>query len=89
MRHGKSGRLLRKSQREFPDRNDSGVNEDGKSAVLKFAGEIAADPRIGTEQRQMAFRPTARDIGENRQNRDLVIVVPKKKRIVPEENKAE
>ena len=37
----------------------------------------------------MAFRPTARDIGENRQDRDLVIVVPKKKRIVPEQDEAE
>ena len=37
----------------------------------------------------MAFRPAARDIGEDRQNRDFVIVVPKKKRIVPEQNEAE
>ncbi len=34
----------------------------------------------------MAFRPTARDIGEDRQDRELVIVIPKEQRIAPEEN---
>jgi len=37
----------------------------------------------------MAFRPTPRDIRENWQNGNLVIVLPEKERIVPEEQKAE
>jgi hypothetical protein len=37
----------------------------------------------------MSFRPTPRDIREDRQNGDLVIVLPKKKRIVPEQEEAE
>ena len=57
--------------------------------VLKFAGEIAADPRIGTEQRPFAIRPASRDIGKDRQDRKLVVVIPKKQRIVPEEEEAE
>ena len=37
----------------------------------------------------MTFRPTARDISENRQDGEFVIVVPKKERIVPEEEETE
>jgi hypothetical protein len=33
----------------------------------------------------LTFRPTARDVGENRQNGNLVIIVPKEERIVPEQ----
>ena len=36
----------------------------------------------------MALRPTARDVGKNREDRDFVIVVPEKERIVPEKNEA-
>ena len=37
----------------------------------------------------MPFRPASRDIGEDRQDRELVIVVPKKKWIVPEQEETE
>src|SRR5438876_11308333 len=37
----------------------------------------------------MSFRPAARHIGEHRQDRQFVIVIPKNKRIVPEKNEAE
>ena len=46
MGDGKGGGLLRKSEREFPDENDGSVYKNGKRSVLKFAGEIAADPGI-------------------------------------------
>ena len=87
MRHRKRGGLLRKREREFPDQDNGGVNENRKRSVLKFTGEIAADPRVRTQQRQVTFRPTARDVGKNWKDRDLVIVIPKKKRIVPEQDK--
>src|SRR5437868_996431 len=84
-----SGCLLRKSERKFPDQDDGGVDENGKGSVLKFAREIAANPGVRTEQRQISFRPASSNVSENRQDRELVIVVPKEKRIVPEENEAE
>ena len=71
MRHRKRGGLLRKGEREFPDQDDRGIHENREGPVLKFAGEIAADPGIRTEQRQMPFRPAPRDIGEDGQNREL------------------
>ena len=37
----------------------------------------------------MAFGPTARHIGENRQDRYFIIVVPKNERIMPEKDQAE
>ena len=37
----------------------------------------------------MAFRPTARHVGEHRHDRQLIVVVPKNERIVPEQNEAE
>ena len=37
----------------------------------------------------MPLRPAPRDIGENRKNGNLVIVVPEKKRIAREQNQAE
>src|SRR6266487_1794052 len=36
----------------------------------------------------MAFGPTARYIGEHRQDRQFIIVVPKKERIMPEQKQA-
>jgi hypothetical protein len=33
----------------------------------------------------MSFRPTARDIGENWKDGNFVIVIPKQKRIVPQQ----
>src|SRR2546430_2037308 len=89
MRDGKRGGLLRKREWKFPDENDSRVYEDRERAVLKFTGQIAAHPGIRTEQRQMTFAPTARDIGEHRQDRQLMIVVPKQQRIVPKQDQAE
>ena len=89
MRDGKRGGLLRKGEREFPNENDGRVYENGKRSVLKFAGEIAADPRVRTEQRQVAFAPAARDVGEDGQDRQLIIVIPEKKRVVPEKEEAE
>jgi hypothetical protein len=37
----------------------------------------------------MSLRPTARHIGEHRQDRQFVVVIPKNERIVPEQNEAE
>src|SRR5581483_3755267 len=82
---GERGGLLRKLERKFPDENDGGVNEDGKRSVLIFAGEICADPRIRTEQRPVTFAPTARDIGEDGQDRQLIIVVPKNEWVAPKQ----
>ena len=89
MRDGKRGGLLRKRQGKFPDQNDGGVYEKGERPVLVFAGEIATDPRVGTEQRPLAVRPASRDISKDRQDRKLVVVVPEEKRIVPEKDEAE
>jgi hypothetical protein len=89
MRDRKRRRLLRKRERKFPDYDNRGVDENGEGSVLEFASEIAADPRVRTEQRQVSFRPTPRHVSENRENRKLVIVVPKEKRIVPEEDEGE
>ncbi len=87
MCHRKCGGLLRERESEFPDQNNGGVNEDRKRSVLKFTGEIAADPRVRAQQRQMTLGPTTRHVGKNRNDRDLVIVIPKKKRIMPEQDK--
>src|SRR6266566_3895055 len=37
----------------------------------------------------MTLRPTARDVGEHRQHRQFIIVIPKNERIVPEQKKTE
>ena len=37
----------------------------------------------------MSLRPAARNIGEHRQDGQLVIVIPKNERIMPEEDEAE
>ncbi len=58
-------------------------------AVLKFAGEVAADPGVWTQDWPVAFGPTARHIGEHRQNRQFIIVFPKNERIMPEKDQAE
>src|ERR1700682_1296719 len=87
MSHGKRGCLLRKGEREFPDQNHGGIHEDRKRSVLKLTGEIAADPGVRTQQRPMSFGPASCHIGEHRQNRKLVIVIPKEKWIVPEQHK--
>jgi hypothetical protein len=79
---------LRKSERKFPDRDDCNIHEGRESAVLEFAREIGADPRVGTEQRQVPFRPASLDISKHRQNRDCVIVIPKQEGILPEQDKA-
>src|ERR1700738_21623 len=86
MGDGKRGGLLREGEWEFPNQNDSGIDENRERPVLKFAGKIAADPRVGAEQWKMTFAPAPRDIGEHRQDRQFIIVVPKKERIVPEKD---
>src|SRR5882724_9340140 len=86
---GKRSCLLRKRQRKFPDQNDSRIYKKGKRAVLKFSGKIAANPRIRTQDRPVSLRPAARHIGEHRQDRQFVVVIPKNERIVPEQNEAE
>ena len=47
MRNGNGSRLLRECERKFPDDDDNGVHKNREHSVLKFPGEIAADPRIG------------------------------------------
>src|SRR5436190_10401274 len=89
MRDRKGCRLLRERQWKFPDQNDGRVHKDGERAVLEFAGEIAADPGVRTQEGPVAFGPTARYIGEHRQDRYFIIIVPKNERIVPEENETE
>jgi len=89
MRDRKRGRLLRERQRKFPDQNDDGVYKNRKRSVLEFAGQITANPRVWAQERQMMFAPTPRDVGEHRQDRYFVVVVPKKERIVPKQNQAE
>jgi hypothetical protein len=37
----------------------------------------------------VAFGPTARHIGEDRQDRQFIIVIPKNERIMPEKDEAE
>src|ERR1700730_17059461 len=85
---GKGGGLLRKGERNFPDQNDGRIDKNRKRPVLKFAGEITADPRVGTEQRKMTLVPTACDIGEHGQDRQFIVVIPKNQRVVPEKEKA-
>src|SRR5438874_8484586 len=85
MNDRKCGGLLRKGEREFPNQDNGCIYENRKCSVLKFAGEIVADPRVGTEQRKMAFTPTSRNVREHRQNRQFIIVIPKNQRIVPEQ----
>ena len=88
MRDGKSGRLLRKTKRQFPNENDSCVYKNRKRSVLEFTGQIAADPRVRTEQGPLTFAPTPRDVRENRQDGKLVVVIPKKEWIVREKEEA-
>ena len=89
MRDRKRRGLLRKRKRKFPDQNDRGIHENRKRSVLELTREISADPGVRTEQRPVSLGPTPRHIGEDRQDRELVIVVPKQKRIVPEKEETE
>ena len=89
MRDRKGRCLLGKGQRKFPDENDGRIHKNGKRAVLKFASDIAADPGIRTEEGPVAFGPGARYIGEHRQDRQFIIVVPKNERIMPEKDEGE
>jgi len=82
MDEGKGRRLLRKSERQAPDQDDGEINKERKGAVLKFARQIATSPGVRTEQRPLTFRPAPGDIGEDRKDRDLIIVFPKQLRIV-------
>ena len=89
MDDGKSSCLLRKSQGKLPNQNNCCVYEDGKCSVLVFAGQIAANPGVGTKQRPMTLTPTSSDIGKHGEDRKLVIVVPEDQRIMPEQEEAE
>lgn len=80
--------MLRKCERKFPDGDDDCVHKNREHSVLKFPGEIAADPRIAAQDWPMAFRPTARHVCEHGQNGQFIVVVPKQERIVPEKNEA-
>src|SRR5437870_6027050 len=85
---GKCRCLLRKSQRQFPDANNQRINENREEAVLKFAGEISTDPGVGAEEQELAVVPRPCHVGEDRQNGDFVIVVPKEKWIMREQQGA-
>lgn len=89
MCRGNSGCLLRKRQRQFPNANNQRINENRENTVLKFAREISADPGVGTEQRKLAMIPCPRHIGEDRQDGNFVVVVPKNEGIVREQEDAE
>ena len=56
---------------------------------MKFAGEISTDPGVGAEERELAMVPRPCHVGEDRQNGNFVIVVPKDKRVVREKEEAE
>ena len=73
----------------FQTQTISRINENRENAVLKFAGEISADPRVRAKQRELAVVPCPRHIGEDRQNGDFVVVVPKNEGIVCEQEDAE
>ncbi len=85
MRDGKRGSLLLEQERKFPDEHHGRIYKKRKSSVLKFAGQIAADPGIGTQEWPMAFAPAPRDIGKHGQDRQFIVVIPKNKWIVPEQ----
>ena len=86
MRNRNRSGLLRKCERKFPNQHDDRIYEQRKGAVLKFTCKIAADPRIRTQDGPMTLRPTARHVGQDREHRQLVIVIPKKLRIVPQQD---
>ncbi len=88
MCNGNDSCLLRKSQRQFPNADNQRINENGENAILKFAREISTDPGVGAKERKLAMIPCSRHIGENRQHRDFVIVVPKNKGVVGEQQNA-
>src|SRR5206468_4943163 len=89
MRYGKRGGLLGKRKRKFPDQNDGRIYKNRERAVLEFTRKIAADPGIEAQDRPLPLRPTARHIGEHRQDRQFIIIIPKNERIVPEKKQAE
>ena len=80
--------LLGKDQREFPDENDERINEDGENAILKFARQIPTYPGVWTKQRKFRMAPCPRHVGENRQDGNLIIIIPKNEGIVGEEKQA-
>lgn len=89
MRDGQSCCLLGKCQRKFPDEDDGRIHKNRERAVLKFPGQIAADPGVWAQNWPTAFRPTARDIGKHGQHRHFIIVIPENERIVPEKDETE
>ena len=89
MRNGNSCCLLRKRQRQFPNANNQRINENRENTVLKFARKISADPGVRAKQRELAMVPCPRHIGENRQDGNFVVVVPKNEGIVCKQEDAE
>ena len=89
MCRGNSSCLLRKRQRQLPNANNQSINENRENTVLKFAGEISADPRERAKQRDLAVVPCPCHIGEDRQDGNFVVVVPKNEGIVREQEDAE
>jgi len=89
MCRGNSGCLLRKRQRQFPNANNQSINENRENTVLKFAGEISADPGERAKQRDLTVVPCPCHIGENWQNGNFVVVVPKNEGIVCKQEDAE
>jgi hypothetical protein len=89
VRNGNGSGLLRKRQRQFPNANNQRINENRENTVLKFAREISADPRVRAKQRDLTVVPCPRHIGEDRQDGNFVVVVPKNEGIVREQEDAE
>src|SRR5205814_5216059 len=89
MCRGNSNCLLRKRQRQFPNANNQRINENRENTVLKFAREISADPRVRAKQGDLTVVPCSRHVGENRQDGNFVVVVPKNEGIVREQEDAE
>src|SRR5581483_1548387 len=79
-----SGCLLRKRQRKFPNDDDDRIHKGREHTVVKFAGEITADPGIRTQDWPVTFRPAARHVRKHRKHRQFIIVIPKNERIVPQ-----
>src|SRR6266566_3939733 len=73
MRNRKRSGLLGKRKRKFPDQNDGRIYKNRERAVLEFTRKIAADPGIGAQNRPLPLRPTARHIGEHRQDRQFIV----------------
>ena len=73
----------------FQTQTISRINENRENTVLKFAGEISADPGERAKQRDLTVVPCPCHIGEDWQNGNFVVVVPKNEGIVCKQEDAE